>query len=770
MTGYAERLRAALAGRYAIEREVGHGGAAVVYLGEDLKYGRSVALKVLRPEIAATLGPDRFLREIRITARLQHPHILPLLEAGDADGLLYYVMPYVEARSLRVRLERERQLAIDEAAGIAQDVASALAYAHDHDVVHRDIKPENVLLSSGQAVVGDFGVARAISVASTSDPTTAPGLAIGTPAYMSPEQAAGSRELDGRSDIYALGCVLYEMLAGEAPFTGATEQAVVARHAIDVVPRVRTVRPTVPQSLEDVIVRAMAKVPADRFPTAAELARALAAYTSASVHVRTPAPPTPQSAGTIAVLPFVNLSPDRENEYFSDGLSEELMSALCKVSRLRVVAPTSAFAFKGKDADVRMIGRQLNVAAVLSGSVRKSGTRLRITAQLVNVADGYQLWSEHYDRELHDVFAIQDEITQAIVSALKLTLLGRAAALARPPSGDVSVYELYLKARHFWSRRTEQGFAKAIELFQQALVRDAGYAPAHAGLADCYTLLGIYGVGAPEDVMPLAREAAAQALSLDPSLAEAHTSLGCVRATFDYDWAGAEQEFRHAIELKPSYSMARHWYALNCLVPQRRFDEALAELEAARELDPLSPVIVIGVGVGHYLAGRYERAIAAYREALEIDEHFGMACFFLGLAYAAQGALNDASAGLEQARRLVGDTAEVIAALGYAYARAGRTADADALLADLLARRARGYVSPVLVSQVYLGGGRRSLALDALEEAARLRATDLIWLGVRPVYATLQDDPRYAALLARMGLARDPAERTARILGERSRR
>ncbi len=544
------------------------------------------------------------------------------------------------------------------------------------------------------------------------------------------------------------------MLVGEPPFTGATAQALIARHALDPIPQVRTVRPTVPESLEYLIGKAMAKVPADRFATAGEFRRALAACAVDKAPAASSLPHAPSAGKSIAVLPFVNLSPDPENEYFSDGLSEELTGALCKVPGLRVVARTSAFAFKGKDADVRTIGRQLNVRVVLSGSVRKAATRLRIAAQLVSVADGYHLWSEQYDRELDDVFAIQDEITGAIVNVLKLTLLSdEGGGVARQASDDVEAYELYLKGRHFWNKRTEQGVDKAIEYFRQALAHDAGYAPALAGLADCYTILGIYGARAPQQVMPLAKDAAARALSIDPSLAEAHTALGCVRATFDFDWPGAEQEFRRAIEIKPSYPTAHHWYALNCLAPQGRFDEALGQMQRAREFDPLSPVITTSVGVAHYFAREYRRAIDAYYQAIEIDAHFVMAYFFLGLAHAALGAMDDAIARLEHAQRLVGDSAEVAAALGYVYAVAGRAGEAAALLGELEARRQRAYVSPALISQVYVGLGDRERALEALQEAARQRAADLIWLRVRPVFDPLREDPRYAALVARIGLA-----------------
>jgi serine/threonine-protein kinase len=766
MTGDVERLNAALVGRYAIEREVGHGGAAVVYLAQDLKYDRSVALKVLRPEVANCLGPDRFLREIRITARLQHPHILPLLEAGEADGSLYYVMPYVEGHSLRKRLARARQLPLDEVVSIGQDVASALAYAHAHDVLHRDIKPENILLSGGQAVVGDFGIARAITIAG-SDPSTASGVALGTPAYMSPEQAACERALDGRSDIYSLGCVLYEMLVGDPPFSGATAQAIAARHAADPVPPVRTVRPVVSERLEGLIFKAMAKLPADRFATAAELARALARLpraTPAAITPAAPAPaapgaPTPSGGASIVVLPFVNLSADPEDEYFSDGLSEELMTALGQVAGLRVVARTSAFAFKGKDADVRAIGRRLGVGAVLTGTVRKAQSRLRITAQLVNAVDGYQLWSQQYDRAIDDVFAIQDEITDAIVKVLKVTLLGgERAGLARPVAqGGLEAYELYLKGRYFWNKRTELAFDRAIECFRQVLERDAGYAPALAGLADCYTILGIYGVRAPQEVMPLAKDAAARALALDPSLAEAHTSVGCARATFDFDWTGADQAFRRAIELKPSYPTAHQWYALNCLAPQGRLDEAMGQLQTAHELDPLSAVITTSIGVLHYFARRYNHAVTAYRQTLEIDDRFALAHYFLGLALTQLGSHDEAVATLRQGIALSGGgeggTAEARAALAYAYARAGRRREATMALAELLELGERRYVSPSLVAVVHAGLGDTERALAALQAAYAARAADLVWLRVRPAFDGLRDHPRYAALLAGMGLA-----------------
>ncbi len=407
MSSLQERLQAVLPERYTIERELGRGGMATVFLAQDRKHHRAVALKVLSPDLAAALGTDRFLREIAFAAGLTHPHILPLHDSGEAGGLLYYVMPYVEGESLRGRLIRERQLSFEDALRIASQVADALDYAHGRDVVHRDIKPENILFESGHAVVSDFGIARAIKVADEGR-ATGTGIAVGTPGYMSPEQAQGIDQLDGRSDLYSLGCVLYEMLAGEPPFTGRSI--------------LRTVRDTVPDWLEQTVTRALAKIPADRFATAAEFIAGLSKPLTITLAEAASAPAPEHS---IAVLPFVNLSADPENGYFCDGMTEEILNALSAVPLLRVAARTSSFAFKDVTEHVRTIGERLGVRAVLEGSVRRADTKLRVTAQLINVADGFHLWSHTYEREMKDVFAVQDEIARAIVHALKGKLESR---------------------------------------------------------------------------------------------------------------------------------------------------------------------------------------------------------------------------------------------------------------------------------------------------------------------------------------------------------
>jgi serine/threonine-protein kinase len=424
LTDLLARLRAVLADRYTIDRELGHGGMATVFLAQDQKHHRQVAIKVLKPELAAALGRERFLREIETAAGLNHPHILPLHDSGEADGVLYYVIPYVEGESLRDRLDRERQLALEDALQIAREVADALSYAHSHNVLHRDIKPGNILLSAGHALVTDFGIARAITATGVGQLTEV-GTLVGTPAYMSPEQVDGSPRIDGRADIYSLGCVLFEMLVGEPPFRGSTLTAVIANRLSSPAPSPRVVRESVPEAVDAAVKKAIADLPADRFSTAAQFAEALA--------TSRPTEPAPAAVPdrSIAVLPFTNQSSDPETEYFSDGIAEEIINALAQLPGLQVAARTSSFAFKGKGAGIAEVGAKLKVATVLDGSVRKAGNRVRITAQLVNVSDGYHLWSERYDSELDDVFAIQDHIARAIAQRFEVMLAGPTGRFAQ---------------------------------------------------------------------------------------------------------------------------------------------------------------------------------------------------------------------------------------------------------------------------------------------------------------------------------------------------
>src|SRR5213594_1592887 len=586
-------LASTLADRYGIERELARGGMAAVYLAEDRKHGRKVAIKVLQAELVAHLGAARFLREIRIAARLTHPHILPLIDSGEAGGLLYYVMPHVPGGSLRQRLAREPRLPLPEAIRIARDVGAALDYAHREGFVHRDVKPENVLLVDGHAVLADFGIARAIFQAG-GEHVTEVGLAIGTPEYMSPEQAAGDRELDGRCDVYAFACVIYEMLAGEPPFSGDSARAIVAQHLSEPPPPLRARRPDAPASVEQALARALAKDPADRFAS-------VAAFITALEDTRPGAAPSlVGKTRSIAVLPFVNASADPENEYLCDGVTDELINALTKVEGLRIASRTSVFPLKGKPQDIRAIGALLGVSAVLEGTVRKSGDRLRITVQLTAADDGRNLWSERYDRTLDDMFAVQDEISRTIVSTLRTTFL---ADIADPTpqryTHNLEAYSLYLKGRFCWNKRSQEGVLESIAYFKQAIDQDPGYTLAYSGLSDSYGLQVDYrGVPVTEGY-ELARRYALKALELDDNLPEAHTSLAWVQFAYDWDWEGAEGSYRRALALNPAYATGHHWYSFVLLVSGQS-EQALVEAHAALELDPSSLSVRRGLGWLYY--------------------------------------------------------------------------------------------------------------------------------------------------------------------------
>jgi len=727
---------------------------ATVYLAEDTKHHRPVAVKVLSPALAAGLGTDRFLREIEIAARLTHPHILPLHDSGDADGLPYYVMPYVEGVSLRGRLIHERPLPIEDALRITREVADALDYAHKRDVVHRDIKPENILFQTGHAVVSDFGIARAINVAGKGRMTVA-GIAVGTPGYMSPEQARGVDELDGRSDVYSLGCVLFEMLAGEPPFPGRSAQAVLARQLLEPLPRLRTFRDTVPEWLEQAVTRALANEAVDRFAGAAELITALTK--PSSVTVAEPALSryrmTPAPEHSIAVLPFVNLSADPENGYFCDGMTEEILNALSALPSMRVASRTSSFVFKGASQDIRTIGDQLRVRAVLEGSVRRADTKLRVTAQLINVADGFHLWSNTYDREMKDVFAVQDEIARAIVNALKVNLgTKHDATLVEPHTDNLDAYALYVKARYFWRRKSASAFNKCIEYFEQAIALDPCYSLAYAGLADSYITLGYWNYLPPQQVFPRAKAAADAAVGIDDSLAEAHTSRGCVCMLHDWDWPSAEQEFLRAIQLKERYGTAHFWYACY-LWAMGRTAESVNQASRAQALAPLSPVANANLGWALYFGRRYDDAITQCSKALELDAHYVMMHTVLGQAYLAMSRYEEAIGALQSAVGFSGGAAFTTCALGYAYGKGGKRREAEKILQDLLQPTGAEYVSPFCVALVHTGLGDEDQALAWLDRAYEERSHWLVYAKVWPLLDDLRSNARFAALIGKVGLS-----------------
>ena len=789
MSDPRDQLQADLAERYVLERELGRGGMATVYLAQDLKHDRRVALKVLHPELAATLGPERFLREIRTTARLDHPHILAVHDSGETHGQLWYTMPYVEGESLRDRLRREVQLPVEEAVRLTREVADALDYAHRHGLVHRDVKPENILLSDGHARVADFGVARALEAAGSSQ-LTETGMAVGTPAYMSPEQASGG-QVDGRSDIYALGCVLYEMLAGEPPFTGPTPQAIFAKRVLERVPHVRTIRESVPEPLEQAISRALAKAAPDRYASAGEFAQALArglsdgasgrrwsarsllpygvglllafialvalVLTRGTLFGRGARAEASRKTGaeraaagkSVAVLPLVNVGGDPKQEYFADGMTDELTSALGKLPGLRVAARSSAFTFKGKTADAREVGEKLRVATLLEGSVRRAGPRLRVTAQLVNTSDGLAMWSETYERELKDVFQVQEEIAKAIAGALRLTLGGEPKA--RPVGAEprrLEAHDFYLKGRFHYNEYTEPDLRRSLALYQQALARDSAYAPAWAGMADAWSALADDYL-APREAYPKARAAARRAIALDSTLAEAHASLGLVLHQYDWDFATAEREYRRAIALNPNAAYAYHYYGYALISTPERLDSGLAVLRRALALDPLSAWTTSDLCWVLQLMGRYSEAIEQCRQALELDPQAWPAVYEMGKVLLLTGKPAEA---LRTLRRIEDAPPLLRAAAARALVALGRREEARRGLRELEQEAAERYVRPEEIAAVYVALGEPDAAFTWLETAYRERSVGIWTLKVERHWDPIRSDPRFAALVKKAGL------------------
>jgi serine/threonine protein kinase/Flp pilus assembly protein TadD len=680
-----EHLKKSFSSTYSIDRELGRGGMATVYLAQDVKHERLVALKVLHSELAASLGADRFLREIKVAARLNHPHILPLHDSGALDGFLYYVMPYVEGESLRERLDREDHLAVEETIGLTRGIASALDYAHRQGIVHRDIKPENLMLYEGEAMVMDFGIAKAVSAAGP-ETLTQTGMMVGTPAYVSPEQAAGATDLDGRSDQFSLACVVYEMLSGERPFTGPTPQAVMAKRFTDSVPAIRSVRSSVPEAVEKALAKAMAIDSGSRFRTTGLFAQALA---STSLHTPSDTQTMPQpvvsTAKSIAVLPFTNMSADVENEYFTDGMAEEIINALSKIQSLRVASRTASFAFKGKSEDIAEIGKKLKVSTFLEGSVRKMGNRLRITAQLVNVADGYHLWSERYDREMEDIFAIQDEISQAIVKALRVILSeGEKKQIEKARAVNVQAYDYYLRGRQYFHQLRRKSLEYAKQMFNKAIEIDPEYARAHAGVADCYSLLYTY-FDAREFNLRQADKASSKALELEPELAEAHLAKGlAVSLSKRYD--EAEQEFETAMRLDPKLFQAAYWYA-RARLAQGNYDEAVKLFERAAALRPEDYETPHFLAQALMSAGRTEEAQAVYRRELKLlDQHLELnpedprACILGAATYANMGDADRATHLTERAMAVDPEDPMLLYNVACVYAQLGKIDESLAAL------------------------------------------------------------------------------------------
>jgi serine/threonine-protein kinase len=771
---------------YQILEKLGEGGMGAVFKARDNVLGRLVAVKVLTASSGQSAPQSqekrlRFLQEARAASALNHPNIITIYEIASSDGADYIVMELVRGDTLHSLIENRRLSLLDSLKHSIQ-MAGALHAAHGAGIVHRDLKPANVMVTpDGLVKILDFGLAKlaeAVRDAAAEEmektqsmrfslgAQTQEGAIVGTVAYMAPEQAE-SRKLDGRADIFAFGAVLYEMISGEQAFQGSSGLATLTAVLRDEPRELRETVPGVPPELEAIVRKCLRKSPDERYQTMgevkADLEQIYFAIRSGDASLASgiwKRPVATRQAPSIAVLPFANMSSDKENEYFSDGLAEEIINALTKVESLRVTARTSAFALRGKAQDIRAIGETLNVASVLEGSVRKAGNRVRVTVQLIGVADGYQLWSERFDRELTDVFAIQDEIAQAVVATLRARLAGQAPGGVRPlvtlvkrATANFEAYNLYLKGRYELNRMTREGLSNSKRFFEEALLLDPNYALACDGLAYANCSEGFLGFVAPREAMPRAKSAVRQAIELDESVAEAHATLGVILALYDWDWAGAEKEFIRSIELNGSSPVARDVYAFYFLRPAGRLDDAIIEVEHALGLDPLSVLFRVHLGFLFYLRRDTARAIDQFKKALEINPRYYLAYGMIGPALVLDGRFEEAIAAYEKAKEMDAASKFVDSLMATAYAAAGRREEAAALLEKVLELGRREYVSPVSIAYIYAALGEKDKAFDHLRAAIEDRDPNILGLKSNPSFDSLRGDARYAELLATMRLA-----------------
>ena len=791
MTKPLDNLTTALADRYRIERELGVGGMAIVYLAHDIKHNRQVALKVIKPELAAAVGAQRFLQEIQVTANLQHPHILALYDSGGANGALFYVMPVVHGESLRDRLTREKRLTVDETIRIATQVAGALDYAHRQGVIHRDIKPENILLHDGEALLADFGIALAVGDAGK-ERMTGTGLFIGSPQYMSPEQAMGERDLSARSDIYSLAAVTYEMLAGEPPFNGPTAQAMIAKLMTEKPTSLRVVRDVVTPGLDLAVMKALAKSPTDRFVSArafadaltqsavpqkpsarwiatATLVVALTVIALIAVQMRTgTATGDPTAAETtlnikapsqtirsIAVLPLTNNSLDSTQDYFAEGMTDELTGDLASISSLRVISRGSAMQFNRKNRPPAIeIAKALNVDAFVEGSVMRTGTRVRISAQLIDARLDSMIWSDKFERNSGDVLTLQADLASAVARAIKVALTPvEQSRLASAKMVDPEAHDAYLKGRYFFNRPSDDNLQKAIEQFEMAVKQDPTFAPAYSGLSDAYLWAG-YNEGfiTATAARARARDAAFKAVQLDSTSAEAHASLATYKLFYEYDWIGCEREFKRAIALNKNYAFAHDQYGMS-LAFTGRFEEAIAEGKRAAELDPLSPQILIDATFAHFMKKDFKGARDLAKRAQELDPTYFFAVMLEGWTFLEQGDNRGAIPFLEKSNTM-GAPPFVTAYLAYARGASGDKAGALAELEALKKMAGAAPVPPFNLAMVYLGIGDKPRAIAYLEQALAADSQMLAWLGHDAIFDSLRSEPRFVALLKRLNFVK----------------
>jgi len=796
-------------GHYDLLRQIGRGGMGAVYLARDTRLGRQVALKLLHSHF--TQDPERvrrFQQEARAASALNHPNIITIYEVGQVDQTHFIATEFVEGQTLRALMKGE-ELTLNTVLDIVLQTAGALAAAHEAGIIHRDIKPENLMVRpDGYVKVLDFGLAKLGERASgersytTQAPgdsfaavETTPGIVMGTVSYMSPEQARGY-EVDGRTDIFSLGVVLYELLARHEAFPGPTSYDILAallHH--DPVP-LSQFNPQIPVELQQIVNRALAKEREARYQRIenllddlkalkqqleldAQLKRSgrttlvkeasrgekmvsrrwlaavgailLIVLSFIAYHVWKVRQSPGATIQSIAVLPFKPLVAGQRDEVLEMGIADTLITQLSNLKHLIVLPISAVRRYTALDQDPISAGRQLEVQAVLEGNIQRSGDKIRITVRLINVADGKPLWTRQFDEPWTDIFAVQDAISQRVAGDLTVTLTGEDRnELARSYTSDPEAYELYMNGRYHWAKRTNAGMRKAVESFGQAIERDPRYALAYVGLADAYATLGSYHMALPREVLPLAQDAAGKALAIDPNLAEAHATMGKLFTDFNWNGERAEAEFRQAIALKPNYSNTPLWYS-TLLAHLGRFDEAVREATRAMELDHHSPVATTQLGSVLYRARRYDQALEVLRKTLDLEPNYVAARAYLGMCHLAQRQYDEAQADFQKCHQTAPELADCTAMLGYANALAGRRDEALRYQQELNELAERNYVPPSIRAAIYAGLGDLDNYFKWAEESIEERDPSLRGLKTDPVFDRVRPDPRFATLLRRAG-------------------